>query len=76
MSQKASPSVLLHKSEVTYRDTGVSKNVLSLLLLELKKRKIIKCFVKVLHFLHFYNPEYIEHKISWYLSVILTFLPP
>ena len=26
MTQKASPSVLLHKSEVTYRDTGVSKN--------------------------------------------------
>ena len=28
MSRKASPSVLLHKSEVTYRDTGVSKNTL------------------------------------------------
>ena len=27
MTQKASPSVLLHKSEVTYRDTGVSKNI-------------------------------------------------
>ena len=27
MSRKALPSVLLHKSEVTYRDTGVSKNV-------------------------------------------------
>ena len=26
MSRKALPSVLLHKSEVTYRDTGVSKN--------------------------------------------------
>ena len=26
MKRKASPSVLLHKSEVTYRDTGVSKN--------------------------------------------------
>ena len=26
MSQKALPSVLLHRSEVTYRDTGVSKN--------------------------------------------------
>ena len=25
MSQKALPSVLLHTSEVTYRDTGVSK---------------------------------------------------
>ena len=25
MTRKASPSVLLHKSEVTYRDTGVSK---------------------------------------------------
>jgi hypothetical protein len=28
MLRKALPSVLLHKSEVTYRDTGVSKNVL------------------------------------------------
>ena len=28
MTRKASPSVLLHKSEVTYRDTGVSKNCL------------------------------------------------
>ena len=28
MSQKALPSLLLHKSEVTYRDTGVSKNIL------------------------------------------------
>ena len=26
MTRKASPSVLLHKSEVSYRDTGVSKN--------------------------------------------------
>ena len=26
ISRKALPSVLLHKSEVTYRDTGVSKN--------------------------------------------------
>ena len=26
MTQKASPSVSLHKSEVTYRDTGISKN--------------------------------------------------
>ena len=26
MSRKALPSILLHKSEVTYRDTGVSKN--------------------------------------------------
>jgi hypothetical protein len=26
MSQKALPSVLLHESEVTYRDTGVSIN--------------------------------------------------
>ena len=26
MSRKALPSVLLHKNEVTYRDTGVSKN--------------------------------------------------
>ena len=25
MSQKALPSLLLHKSELTYRDTGVSK---------------------------------------------------
>ena len=25
MSRKALPSILLHKSEVTYRDTGVSK---------------------------------------------------
>ena len=25
MRRKASPIVLLHKSEVTYRDTGVSK---------------------------------------------------
>ena len=28
MSLKASPSVLLHKSKVTYRDTGVSKNTI------------------------------------------------
>ena len=27
MSRKALPSVLLHKSEVTYRDTGVSKKL-------------------------------------------------
>ena len=27
MLRKALPSVLLHKSEVTYRDTGVSKNI-------------------------------------------------
>ena len=27
ITRKASPSVLLHKSEVTYRDTGVSKNI-------------------------------------------------
>ena len=27
MTQKALPSVSLHKSEVTYRDTGVSKNL-------------------------------------------------
>ena len=27
MSRKALPSVLLHKSEVTYRDTGVSNEV-------------------------------------------------
>ena len=32
MMQKTSPSVLLHKSEVTYRDTGVSKNSEALLL--------------------------------------------
>ena len=30
MSRKALPSILLHKSEVTYRDTGVSKNVISI----------------------------------------------
>ena len=27
MSRKAVPSILLHKCEVTYRDTGVSKNL-------------------------------------------------
>ena len=27
MTRKALPNVLLHKSEVTYRDTGVSKNI-------------------------------------------------
>ena len=27
MTRKALPSVLLHKSEVTYRDTGVFKNI-------------------------------------------------
>ena len=27
MSRKTLPSVLLHKSEVTYRDTGVPKNI-------------------------------------------------
>ena len=31
MSRKALPSVLLHKSEVTYRDTGVSKNSILLI---------------------------------------------
>ena len=29
MTRKASPSILLHKSEVTYMDTGVSKNLLN-----------------------------------------------
>ena len=29
MSRKALPSTLLHKSEVTYRDTGVSKKGIS-----------------------------------------------
>ena len=33
MTRKASPSVLLHKSEVTYGDTGVSKNTQIILLL-------------------------------------------
>ena len=28
MSRKALPSVLLHKGEVTYRDTGVSKKAI------------------------------------------------
>ena len=27
MSRKALPSILLHKSEVIYRDTGISKNL-------------------------------------------------
>ena len=31
MTRKALPSVLLHKSEVTYRDTGVSKKRYSVL---------------------------------------------
>ena len=30
MTRKASPSVSLHKSEVTYRDTGVSKKYLNI----------------------------------------------
>ena len=35
MTRKASPSVLLHKSEVTYRDTGVSKNCFLMLIFKI-----------------------------------------
>ena len=51
-------------------DLGESKKVTAVL-----KLFFFKCLElpRVIIFINnFYNPEYIEHKISWYLSVILT----
>ena len=41
MTRKALPSVLFHKSEVTYRDTGVSKNIYIYLIKILKNLFLI-----------------------------------
>ena len=49
MSQKALPSVLLHKSEVTYKDTGVSKIRIKILECYYKKGKIFKSCSPSIH---------------------------